>query len=374
MKEIRALTGIRGIAALIVFLSHLRETLSSRGLELPVSDLFKNLFLIGGRQVDIFFVLSGFILALTYQKWFDSSVTSANYLQFLRKRFARIYPLHAVMLVLTVMLVLAAQHFHARILNGLDRFTFSSLPKDFLLIHAWPFIATSGTEEMVWNPPSWSISIEALAYLMFPVFLWGTSGLRKRHPWILVVAGIAFGFACNAVVPWDRTGFPGALRGLSEFALGCITANLFASRAADWLRSNAGAASALALMAVIFAFTPETWFGIGLVTAPLLLALSGRNFVGAVFGFAPIYFLGEISYSIYLGHFLFSSIGYRVVNVEWMKSGPLQTLAGIMAITVVVVLLSTITYYTIEKPGRDLLGGKRKAAARVAAASAAQET
>jgi peptidoglycan/LPS O-acetylase OafA/YrhL len=373
MKEIRALTGIRGIAALIVFLSHLRDNLSSRGVELPVSDLFKNLFLIGGRQVDIFFVLSGFILALTYQKWFDTGVASTSYLVFLRKRFARIYPLHAVMLLLTVTMVLAAQHFHVRIMNGIDRFTFSSLPKDFLLIHAWPFIAKSGTEEMVWNPPSWSISIEALAYLIFPVFLSSTFGLRKRHPWILVGVGIAFGFACNAVVPWDRTGFPGALRGLSEFALGCITANLFTGRAADWLRTNLGAATALALMAIIFAFTPETWFGIGLVTAPLLLALSGRNVVSAVFGFAPIYFLGEISYSIYLGHFLFSSIGYRVVNVEWMKSGPLQTLAGILAITMVVVLLSTVTYYTIEKPGRDLLGGKRKAA-RVAAASTAQRT
>ncbi len=278
MKEIRALTGIRGVAALIVFFSHLRDTLFTRGVSLPVSDLFKNLFLIGGRQVDIFFVLSGFILALTYQKYFAGAVTWDDYRQFLRKRLARIWPLHAVMLVLTIMMVVAAEHLHLRIMNGLDRFTFSSLPKDFLLIHAWPFIATSGTEEMVWNPPSWSISIEALAYLIFPFFLATTFGVRKRHPWVLIAVSVAFGFACNAAVPWDRTGFPGALRGISEFGLGCVTANLFAGRAADWLRGNVGALSALALVGVIFAFTPETWFGIGLVTAPLLLALSGPQY------------------------------------------------------------------------------------------------
>ncbi len=43
-----------------------------------------------------------------------------------------------------------------------------------------------------------------------------------------------------------------------------------------------------------------------------------------------------------------------------MKTGPLQALAGIVAITVVVLVASTITYYAIERPGRDLLGGKRK--------------
>jgi peptidoglycan/LPS O-acetylase OafA/YrhL len=367
MREIRALTGIRGIAALIVFFEHTRETLQMRGLDLPVSDLAKRLVLTAGRQVDIFFVLSGFILALTYKSWFERSVTGGNYLLFLRRRLARIWPLHAFMLVLTVALVVAAQVLHAHIMNGLDRFRFNTLPLDVLLVHAWPFFSGSPTEEMTWNPPSWSISIEALAYLVFPLFLWSTFNIRKRHPWMLVLAAIVVGFACNALVPWDRTSFTGAARGLSEFALGCVAANVFGSKAADWLRTNFGAAVALLVLLIAFALPtpacfgePETWFGIGLVTAPLLLALSGRNFLGWLFGTPPLYFLGEISYSIYLGHFLFGSVAYRMVSVDWMKTGMLPTAFGLLFVVALVVGLSAVTYYAIERPGRNLLGGKRK--------------
>jgi peptidoglycan/LPS O-acetylase OafA/YrhL len=360
VKEIRALTGIRGVAALIVFLSHTRETLIARGLDLPMPDVAQRLFMTGGRQVDIFFVLSGFILALTYKDWFDDSLNSAGYLKFLRRRFARIWPLHAFMLLLTVALVAGAQFTHARILNGLGRFSFATLPMDFLLVHAWPFFATSATEEMEWNPPSWSISIEAFAYLLFPVFLVVTCSARKKQPWLLLAASVAFGFACNALVPWDRTSFTGLGRGLSEFGLGCVTANLFASRTADWLRSNVGATVAFAVLVTCFAFPPETWFGIGLVTAPLLLALSGSNYLSRVLSLRPIYFLGEISYSIYLGHFLFGSVAYRLVSTQWMKSGPLATAAGLIVIIATVLCLSTLTYYAIERPGRNLLGGRRK--------------
>jgi peptidoglycan/LPS O-acetylase OafA/YrhL len=371
MKEIRALTGIRGIAALVVFLAHTRETLIARGMDLEVPEVVKLLFLTGGRQVDIFFVLSGFILALTYKDWFDQGVAPANYFKFQRRRFARIWPLHAFMLALTVALVIGAQLAHAKILNGLGRFSFSTLPLDFLLIHAWPFASHSATEEMVWNPPSWSISIEAFAYLLFPLFLFASRRARQQYPWVLLAASIAFGFACNALVPWDRTSWTGLARGLSEFGLGCVTANLYGSRAADWLRTNLGAAVAAAVLIVTFSFPPETWFGIGLVTAPLLLALSGKNFVSAALAWGPIYFLGEISYSIYLGHFLFGSVAYRLVSTEWMKTGAFATIVGFVVITAFVVGLSTVTYYAIERPGRDLLGGKRKPRPAAALADAA---
>lgn len=370
MKEIRALTGIRGIAALIVFLAHARETLMARGLDLEMPPTAKLLFMTGGRQVDIFFVLSGFILALTYKDWFDNRLAWPTYLKFLRRRFARIWPLHAFMLTLTVAVVLGAQLVHAKILNGLGRFSFATLPWDYLLVHAWPYFSHSATEEMVWNPPSWSISIEACAYLLFPLFLFCSTSVRRRHPWLLVVASVVFGFACNALVPWDRTSFTGLARGLSEFGLGCVTANLVASPAAAWLRSNVGAAVAAGVLVIVFALPPETWFGIGLVTAPVLLALCGRNFLSAALGAAPVYFLGEISYSIYLGHFLFGSIAYRLVSTQWMKTGFIPTVVGFVVITAFVVALSTLTYYTIEKPGRNLLGGKRKPQAAAALANA----
>ncbi len=356
MKEIRPLTGIRGTAALTVFLAHTQETLLPKGIDLSAPTLVERLLLSGGRQVDIFFVLSGFILTLIYCSWFDSGVSRNSYFKFLRKRLARIYPLQAFMLVLITMFVIAASLSHAQVANGLERFSWIKLPLNFLLIHAWGFDKEGGT----WNPPSWSISIEFLAYLLFPIFLWMTTTARKVHPWILLVCVLACGFACNAVMFWGQAGISGISRGLTEFALGSVCISFFSSSLADWLRSNIGSAVALLALLVCYALTPETSFAIAVCAAPLILALTGKNPVSSFFSWTPVYFLGEISYSIYLGHFLFTSIAYRLVSMEWMRSSSLATCLGLIFIIAFVLSLSTVTYFAIERPGRDWLGGERK--------------
>jgi peptidoglycan/LPS O-acetylase OafA/YrhL len=359
MKEIRALTGIRGIAALTVFLEHTWEALDGRGVHLPVSTLMHRLFLSAGRQVDIFFLLSGFILGLLYASWFESSIQPDAYFKFLRRRLARIYPLHLFMLLLVLTFVFSAYLTHARVLNGLDRFTLSSLPATLLLVHGWGFVGDKGGP---WNPPSWSISIEALAYLLLPLLLWAAARPRKQHPALvpLIVAGC--GFALNAFIPWGLAGLNGIVRGLSEFALGCTLIGLKDSPLAGWLRSGSGATVALAVLLVCYALTPDTGFVIAFCAAPLLLSLCGSNWVAAFMGWTPVYFLGEISYSIYLGHFVFTSVLYRIVSTAWMQSSPLATAAGIVVIVGLVVGLSTLTYYGIERPGRDWLSGRRKPA------------
>jgi peptidoglycan/LPS O-acetylase OafA/YrhL len=356
MNEIRPLTGLRGIAALVVFLAHTRETLQSRGLSLPVPNLLERLFLSGGRQVDIFFVLSGFILALIYRDWFSDSLKRKSYLKFLQRRIARIYPLHAFMLILVVLFVLAALLFHASTVNGLDRFNYSSLPAYFLLVQAWGFL---GDDPGQWNPPSWSISIEALAYLVFPPFIWLTSKFGKSRPWTLFALLTACGFLLNAFTHWGLTGFPGIARGLSEFALGCATVNLFGGEVSRWLQSLLGGMIALAALLICFALTPDTGFAIGLFTAPLLLTLCTDNPVSRLFSNRVVYFLGEISFSIYLGHFLYSTIAYRLISVPWMGTGPLPLILGLIGIVAFVLAASTLTYFAVERPGRDLLRGRQ---------------
>jgi peptidoglycan/LPS O-acetylase OafA/YrhL len=357
MNEIRPLTGIRGIAALTVFLAHTQDALLTRGIDLSAPTLIERLFLSGGRQVDMFFVLSGFILTVIYEKWFDAGVNRANYFKFQRKRLARIYPLHAFMLLLIAGFVLTALLRHARVENGFERFSISSLVQNLLLVHAWGF---DGKDGGTWNPPSWSISIEFLAYLLFPTFLWVTTAARKNHRWLLLAAILACGFLCNAFMFWGQAGVTGISRGLTEFALGCLCVSFFSGGAADWLRSNLGSALALLALLVCYALTPATSFAVAVFAAPLILALTGKNLVSAFFGWTPVYFLGEISYSIYLGHFLFTSIAYRLVNVEWMRSGQLQTILGVAFIIGFVLSLSTVTYYAIERPGRDWLSGQKK--------------
>jgi peptidoglycan/LPS O-acetylase OafA/YrhL len=367
LNEIRGLTGLRGIAAVIVFLAHTQETLLGRGLPLQVPTLVQRLFLSGGRQVDIFFVLSGFILALIYRDWFRERLAAPTYFKFLRRRVARIYPLHLFMLLLIMTFVYTAYALHIHTSTGLDKYTVASIPATALMIHAWGFLDSQGGP---WNPPSWSISIEFLAYLLFPLFVWGTAGLGRSRPWTLLAVTAACGFALNIATRWGLAGFPGIARGLSEFAFGCATANFYGSAVATWMQGRPGSFLAALGLVVCFALLPDTGFICAVMTAPLLLALCGSNPVSRALSATPVYFLGEVSYSIYLGHFLYSTIAYRLIDPAWMLKGMPQMLAGLAGICVFVLLLSTATYYAIERPGRDLLGGRRAKYRAAAAASA----
>lgn len=359
MKEIRALTGIRGIAALAVFLDHTISTLMVRGVNnIDIPTIPHRILLQGGRQVDVFFVLSGLILAMIYANWFDSGVKGESYWKFLRRRLARIYPLHLVMVLLVGGFTLMATLMHAEMVHGGDRFNLATLPPTLLLMHAWGFAGENGGP---WNPPSWSISIEFLAYLVLPFFLWGLADSRRKHPWLLVFGLLVLGFGMNAFISWGLAGIPGMVRGLCEFALGCSLAGLQNSRVTTWLRTPAGAALCLATLVVCYALVADTGFIIAVCVAPMLLCLGGKNWLSDFMGWTPVYFLGEISYSIYLGHFLFTSICYRFISIEWMNSSVLAAITGIALITAVVIGTSTATYYLIEKPGRDWLADRRKA-------------
>lgn len=358
MNEIKALTGLRGIAALIVFWFHLKDNLAARGLPVEVPTVVERLFFSGGRQVDIFFVLSGFILALIYKDWFSTQLSTERYRKFLLRRFARIYPLHAFMLVLTVGAVVAAAVLGASTENGLERFRFATLPEHFLLIQAWGIVGEGPGE---WNPPAWSVSIEALAYLLFPFFLLALGRLgAASQPWPWLAGMIVLGFGLNALTTWEMSGFGAVVRGLSEFALGCLVAMLYDQPIRSWLQTRTGSFCALALLVVGFALVPGTGFVIGVLTAPLLLSLCGDNPVSRMFAWRPIAFLGDISYSVYLGHFLFSSIAYRLFGTEWMAEGPWQLACGVLLINAFVLGVSTLTYRSIEIPARDWLSGRRK--------------
>jgi peptidoglycan/LPS O-acetylase OafA/YrhL len=358
MQEIRALTGLRGVAAILVFFAHLGQVLETRGITLRVPTIIERLFPDGGREVDIFFVLSGFVLALIYRDWFAVSITKKTYGKFLRRRFARIYPLHAFMLILVILFVVAAHVFHAQIMKGLGRFDPATLPVYFTLTQAWGFLGDNPGE---WNPPSWSVSIEALAYLVFPFFMLVSSRFEKTSPWMVFIVLTCCGILLNISTHWGLGGYPAIARGLSEFMLGCATAAFYGSRVAGWLQSASGSALAFVALLICFAFTPDTSFSVGLFAAPLLLALCGNNFVCRLFDNRLIFFLGEISYSIYLGHFLFSSISYRLISTTWMGSGTWQLITGLCFVTLFVVAAATVTYYTIERPGRDLLRDRKLA-------------
>src|ERR1035438_4240120 len=131
--EIKALTGLRAFASWWVVSYHLRGPITDSFLT-PGSRIAKALD--GGNYgVDLFFVLSGFVLAYSYYDAFPV-FTLAKYLRFLWQRLTRIYPVHIFALAVLAGL-LAANGFlgHRKTITG--DFSGKALLLQIFLLQAW---------------------------------------------------------------------------------------------------------------------------------------------------------------------------------------------------------------------------------------------
>lgn len=341
--DLRALTSLRGIAAWLVVLYHLR--LSIAGLPANVVGWLAKGYL----AVDFFFLLSGFVIWLSWHERFRARGWRVAG-DFLQRRVARIWPLHLVMLAFAVAL--------AGLLAATGRplpasFAIAELPLHIALVQNWGFTTRIG-----WNDPSWSISTEAAAYLLFvPLAL--AIDWRRLPSWLLcgaiaLLAGAlaAFFWQLGHVSLGADIARTGLVRCLIEFAIGTQVAAL-------WLRWRArpvgvgGPAAGIALLALLL--LPET-LGVPIGFAGLLLALSlsaGR--AGHPLENRVLHYLGEISYATYLCHYLLW-FAFKLALVQDAKHVP----AGqVMLFLVLVLGASVLLYHGVERPAQRAINAVR---------------
>src|SRR4051812_18269651 len=177
-KRFATLTGLRGIAAVWIVTFHAYPFVSSlfSWPERAGVPVIREGFL----AVDLFFILSGFVLSHRYADGFRTSLRN-NCAAFIVARVRRIFPLHWVCLGIVVLLVASfPDHWW-----GPGPFTPHSLISSILLIQTWiPSTAQA------WNHPAWSLSAEWLAYLAFPLMAWAMGFLHNRAL-ALVAAALA---------------------------------------------------------------------------------------------------------------------------------------------------------------------------------------
>lgn len=340
--ELRALTSARGIAAWMVVLYHIR--LSIAGLP----DAWVHVFAKGYLAVDFFFLLSGFVIWLSWgPRLRDNGWREVP--AFLQKRIARIWPLHLFVLggavVLAVALAAAGRHDPAE-------FPFGELPLHALLLQNWGF-----TTKLAWNDPAWSISCELAAYIAFPLLIRAVDW-RTLPSWLVASAAAAFlvilavAMAGEPTLGHDIARF-GLVRCLTEFATGSAICAL-------WLRWKdlrvapvfAFGATALALAAWAFGL-PETWT-VPFAFATLLLGLaliSGRR--GNPLDWAPLHYLGEISYATYLSHFMLF-FAFKLAFVDDAHAIPPVLIALYLAL---VLGCSIALYHLVERPAQKWVNG-----------------
>jgi peptidoglycan/LPS O-acetylase OafA/YrhL len=184
-----ALTGLRFILAAWVVLYHLKPYWDV--ISVPVFGWF---FGYGYLAVDVFFGLSGFVIAHHYGYQLIHGGLKA-YESFLWRRLARLYPLHIVTLCGIGILVFIAYQSGASV--DPENYTFGLFLENIFLIQAWHWPDT-----LDWNHPAWAISVEWLLYVLSPFFM--RYLYRAKHVrFSIVVIGIIVALNVLIYTIWD---------------------------------------------------------------------------------------------------------------------------------------------------------------------------
>ncbi len=345
------LTGIRAFAALLVLILHANQFVPN-----PISDHVDFLHR-GYLGVDLFFILSGYIIAHVYLTAF--AVPSARSIGiFFWHRFIRLFPAHAVVLIGLIVLVLAGRSagipFRAE-----DGWSFADLPWYFLMVHAWGTVGMMG-----WNSPSWSISAEWTAYLLFPLIALGLARLPRGTAFIVALCALAVTMIAFDLAEWRiKTawlGAPAIIRVAGEFIFGAALcqAALFAGRPGGARRLLGDLAAPMGLVGYIIAaqLHAQDFILIGLLALMLLGASSGGRIARFLFSRRPAIWLGEISYSVYIVHvpsIFVLRTGFDEIGFEtW--SGPMR-IAAVFAAIVITISAAAVLFYLVERPVRRRL-------------------
>jgi len=281
--------------------------LTSRGMLLDqwnqtLPYAMQSIFRGGYLAVQTFFLLSGFVLAQSYAttRWNRRSLT-----RFAVARFARIYPAYLLSLALVSWFV-----FEFLLNSGRSAAQKAAVVGDYaFVLQGW-----TGSLNVGWNTPAWSLSCEFFCYLCFPLlFVWlGRGGLLR----IFGALGGCF------VVPilLAQAGVPGIwkpIHHLSDFVAGIAAARIYGALVQSGMATKATKRlgfwlSAAALVAgPAFIINPHvldgTVMNLNTVLRPINVALliglaTGGGFVVRLLSTAAAGYMGKVSYSMYILH------------------------------------------------------------------------
>ena len=352
--KIVELESIRGVAALLIVFYHMPVWHGALyGLK-----FVRNSYL----MVDLFFVLSGFVINLNYGERLTSVKALARF-QLLR--LGRLYPVHLLFLLLFLLLEtgkwVAATKFNVTVPNGrpFEKNTLHAFAEHLFLLQALGFSSNAET----FNTPSWSISVEFYTYLLFGVICLALGKMFRQVAFgILAAASI-----CVVVLLADVAGnFSLILRCLSGFFVGCLTATL-----SNRVTRTFSALPALTTLAALIAFlclkiqVRSDWIIYFLSATLILTVVHARDgWFRAILRSRPLAYLGLISYSLYMSHAFVLFCCNQFVRVilkrpEAMTAGisypqltGAEACASYFVALGVTVMLSSIVFRLVEDPCR----------------------
>jgi peptidoglycan/LPS O-acetylase OafA/YrhL len=377
-QPLPSLTGLRFLAALWVVLYHVfatwRPQLLPRAhpIDPPIWQLLERsavgVAILGFSGVSLFFLLSGFILTYVYADDWASLSPRAFWVA----RLARLYPTYAVASVLALAPYIWSP-------DPLSR-PIPTVPLVASLLQAW-----YPPSALAWNPPAWSLSVEAFFYLLFPFVL--PLLQRLNIPRLLILAlGM---YVASVLVPavyigsglYLKTGPEGVLllrvvtdfplARSPEFILGMAVGRIFilrqtrASTRGRGLRDRGLASGgemvvvACIVVAVVLGSHIPVFGALAVTLAPAFIALiyllgCGGGLLSWILARPPVVALGEASYALYLIHEPLWHIADRALAPAPRGAGFL-TLMYCAAFIVLACALAMAIHVWIERPARTAI-------------------
>jgi peptidoglycan/LPS O-acetylase OafA/YrhL len=357
-KEIKSLTGIRGIAALWVVLLHYVETLNLN------KDLYFGKFCsIGIIAVDMFFLLSALVMCLAYSEVFKDKISMSSYVVFMKKRFVRIYPAYFLWVFMFLGLGFLKLEFQVE-----------KIIVNLLLIQN--FFSNSTIAGVFW-----SLSSEWILYLVFPFLYYILQKNENNYIKIGLIIACAIGLYVlpvinNYFIDYHKgfyvappSGFIGVVTGFNSiircFCSYVIGINIFLL-IKDYNTVNYSLGSFLKYCSIIgifiiayFGKSAETYV-LTLICSILLISVLyiDRKKGDSFFASKAVYFLGQISYSIYLCHmfilFFTSILIKKLFPVQFDLLQPYLVLGSL----VLLIPVSYLSYKLIEIKAGEWLKSK----------------
>ena len=339
------LDGLRGIAALTVFFSHVYLMQKIDIIPSEVNSSVLRSLWDGDAAVFLFFILSGFVLALPY---LTTSKRSIEYIPYIVRRIFRIYP--AYIFALLFSLVLMHTVFIPENLTGLSPWIRSFWTTDVSLSEIGRHLSMIGPDTNKIDPPVWTLRLELIISCIYPMIIYVLKGKNSKFVrWAVIIGFFAF---CLIK--------PSAFFYFGLFITGGIVAKVHMS-AIQWLRKLSTVMGALCLALALCLYSSR--FTIDLVGKNdiawhILVGVGATLLIILAITYPPltkllktrlIQFLGHVSYSFYLLHF---PILLSVSSLVFPRIGSLWICAALSLICSLVV--SHLVVRLIETPFQNL--------------------
>ncbi|SFX28131.1 Peptidoglycan/LPS O-acetylase OafA/YrhL, contains acyltransferase and SGNH-hydrolase domains [Thermoactinomyces sp. DSM 45891] len=351
-RHLVQLDSLRGIAALTVVFSHLLyifpyfEPNTSQNTDYFWLNIVKysplHIFFDGHGAVILFFVLSGFVLALPYYR----ESFKLEYIPYVIKRFFRIYVPYIVTLVFAFLL---AFPFIGEVVQGGSDFVSRGWNKEIAIQDIWNHILFIGNyDTRDFHPVIWSLIHEMRISIIFPFIMM----LVLRLNWKSVLCFAVFLSVMVEVASLDYT-----IHYIGIFMVGALLAKYYQT-IVDWLEEkNTLFKGFLFLLGACFYsysflfynvsfahnFIIDDWFtaiGSVIFISISLASIRATN----VLKWKPIHFIGKISYSLYLVHLPI------ILFMVHLLANLIPTSSILLLSFVVSLLVASLCYYFIEIP------------------------